>query len=231
MSIVNMFRKEALRNQYKSSDIGKSLIKQPRIINNSIFFLTATFIFLFISIEIIPIPSNRTVDIKIASENYTPLIYSEVVIIKKYLSQNGSTVRKDQALLSISKLNKKSNLETDLIRSPNDGFFFHSKIDENITQPYKPLGYLLTPPADGELSFWISNIKKINLKANDKITLFINNEELTASITMVINGISSDNEQKIHLRIKESDIRKLSPNAEMKIVLNNQDEKIINLIK
>ena len=74
-------------------------------------------------------------------------------------------------------------------------------------------------------------MKKINLKANDKIILFINNEELTASITMVINGISSDNEQKIHLRIKESDIRKLSPNAEMKIVLNNQDEKIINLIK
>ena len=78
---------------------------------------------------------------------------------------------------------------------------------------------------------WVSNTKKINLNVNDKATLHINDEKITATVTMVINGISSEKEQKIHLRIKENDIQKLSPNAEIKIVLNKQDEKIINLIK
>ncbi|MCF7520092.1 MULTISPECIES: hypothetical protein [Pseudoalteromonas] len=231
MSIVNMFRKEALRNQYKSSDIGKSLIKQPKVINNSILFLIFIFIAFFLLIKIISIPSSKSLAVKISAENYTPLIYSEVAIIKSYLSKNGGHVRKDQPLISISKLNNKSSLESDVIRSPSDGFFFHSKIDKNITQPYKPLGYLLTPPADGELSFWISNTNKINLNVNDKATLHINDEKITATVTMVINGISSEKEQKIHLRIKENEIQKLSPNAEIKIVLNKQDEKIINLIK
>lgn len=55
-----MFRKEALRNQYKSSDIGKSLIKQPKIINNSISALIAIFVFSFLVINVLTLSTKRS---------------------------------------------------------------------------------------------------------------------------------------------------------------------------
>ena len=102
MSIVNMFRKEALRNQYKSSDIGKSLIKQPKIINNSISALIAIFVFSFLVINVLTLSTKRSLDAKVSSEHYTPLIYNEVVVINKHFAIDGESVKKNQQLLTIS---------------------------------------------------------------------------------------------------------------------------------
>lgn len=231
MSIVNMFRKEALRNQYKSSDIGKSLIKQPKIINNSISALIAIFIFSFLIINLLTFSTKRSLNAKVSPEHYTPLIYNEVVIIKKSHAIHGESVKKNQPLLSISKFDSKSEMKKDIIRSPADGFFFHSFIDKNIIKPFEPLGYLLSPSSENELSFWISSDKNMSIHVKDKITLIVNNDELKGIVTMVIGSNKNNKEQKIHLRLEANNYSKLSPTADIKILLTRQSEKVLNLIK
>jgi hypothetical protein len=231
MSIVNMFRKEALRNQYKSSEIGKSLIKQPRIINQSILLLIAVLLFSFFIITILTFSTNKSIKIKVAPENYIPLIYNEVIIINKHHVIDGESVKKNQALLSTSKLSSNSELKSDLIRSPSNGFFFHSKIENNIAKPYEPLGYLLNSSSENELSFWIYSNENTNIKVNDKIKLIVNREVINGIITMIIGRKSHKKEQKIYLKLESNDYAQLSPTADIEILLTQQSEKVINLIK
>ncbi|MBB1335165.1 hypothetical protein H5200_13700 [Pseudoalteromonas sp. SG43-7] len=231
MSIVNMFRKEALRNQYKSSDIGKSLIKQPKIINNSISALIAIFVFSFLVINVLTLSTKRSLDAKVSSEHYTPLIYNEVVVINKHFAIDGESVKKNQQLLTISKFDSNSKLEKEVIRSPSDGLFFHSLIEKNIIQPFEPLGYVLSTTSENELSFWISSNKNMSINVKDKITLIVNNDELKGIVTMVIGSNKNNKEQKIHLKLETNNYSKLSPNADIKILLTQQSEKALNLIK
>ncbi|ATG79117.1 MULTISPECIES: hypothetical protein [Pseudoalteromonas] len=231
MSIVNMFRKEALRNQYKSSDIGKSLIKQPKIINNSIFILIAIFLFSFFIINILTFSTSKNLSVKVSPENYTPIIYNEVIIINKHLATSGESVKKDQKILSISKLNNESELNTDFIRSPIDGFFFHSETENNITKPFEPLGYILNTPLDNELSFWILKNEKTNININDKVKIIANEDILNGIVTMIIGNKSNDKEKKVYLKLETRNYTQLSPSADIKILLTQQSEKVINLIK
>tara|TARA_B100001059_G_scaffold236417_1_gene286795 strand:- start:7321 stop:8016 length:696 start_codon:yes stop_codon:yes gene_type:complete len=231
MSIVNMFRKEALRNQYKSSDIGRSLIKQPKVINNSISALIAIFIFSFLIINFVTFSTKKSHDAKVSPEHYTPLIYNEVVIINKSHATHGEMVKKNQPLLSISKFDSQNVMKKDIIRSPADGFFFHSFADKNIIKPFEPLGYLLSPAAENELSFWVSSNNNMSIHVNDQVTLIVNNDELKGIVTMVIGSNKINKEQKVHLRLEANNYSKLSPTADIKILLTRQSEKVLNLIK
>lgn len=226
-----MFRKEALRNQYKSSDIGKSLIKQPKIINNSISALIAIFVFSFLVINVLTFSTKRSLDAKVSSEHYTPLIYNEVVVINKHFAIDGESVKKNQQLLTISKFDSNSKLEKEVIRSPSDGLFFHSLIEKNIIKPFEPLGYLLSISSENELSFWISSNENMNINVNDHVTLIVSNDELKGVVTMVIGSNKNNKEQKIHLKLEANNYSKLSPNADIKILLTQQSEKALNLIK
>ncbi|AQP99737.1 hypothetical protein B0W48_07985 [Pseudoalteromonas aliena] len=231
MSIVNMFRKEALRNQYKSSDIGKSLIKQPKIINNSIAALIAIFVFSFLVINVLTFSTKSSLDAKVSPEHYTPLIYNEVVVINKHFAIDGERVRKNQQLLTISKFDSNSKLEKEVIRSPSDGLFFHSLIEKNIIQPFEPLGYLLSTSSENELSFWISSNENMSINVNDHVTLIVNNDELKGIVTMVVGSNKNNKEQKVHLKLEANNYSKLSPTADIKILLTQQSEKVLNLIK
>lgn len=231
MSIINMFRKEALRNQYKSSDIGKSVIKQPTIINNSISALIAIFVFSFLVINFLTLSTKRSLDAKISPEHYTPLIYNEVVVINKHFAIDGESVKKNQQLLTISKFDGNSKLEKEVIRSPSDGLFFHSLIEKNIIQPFEPLGYLLSTSSENELSFWVSSNENMSINVNDHVTLIVSNDEFKGVVTMVIGSNKNNKEQKIHLKLETNNYSKLSPNADIKILLTQQSEKALNLIK
>jgi hypothetical protein len=226
-----MFRKEALRNQYKSSDIGRSLIKQPHIINNAILILIIVFIVSFFIVNTLTFSTNKNHKITVSSEHYTPLIYSQVVVINKHHTIDGEHVKKSQALISISTLSGVNDLKNDLIRSPSDGFFFHAKIEKNILKPFEPLGYLLTISDGGELSFWLETNKNTHVKVNDRVKLIVNSQVINGVITIVIGNKSNIQEQKIYIKLESANYGLLSPTADIEIMLTQQPKKVINLIK
>jgi hypothetical protein len=93
-----MFRKEALRNQYKSSEIGRSLIKQPSIINQSILLLIALLLFGLFILTTLNFSTNKSIKVKVSPENYTPIIYNEVTIINNHYAIDGANVKKKPSL-------------------------------------------------------------------------------------------------------------------------------------
>ena len=204
MSVITMFRKEALRNQYKSSDIGGSVINNPPVLSTFIYILLGIFFVGLISVNSFSFSVNKYLEIKSSAENYTPLVYDKVMSVNDFYVKNGEAVSRDEALVSISILDNESTFDgvkSKVIRSPVDGFFFHTKIDENVLKPFEPLGYVLNTTGDDELSFWVSDKGDVDIKANDKVKLIIGGEVVEGSVTIVVGNNSLVDDKKLYIKI------------------------------
>lgn len=230
MSVINMFRKEALRHQYKTQEFGHSVIKQPSIINQAIWVLCFVILIIVIFIKFITLTSTQSFNLSIAVDNYLPLVTPSPSIIKEQLVNETEQVDRNQSIYLLSNINETQPKQY-YLRAPSSGLFFHLNTDSNISSPYKPIGFILKNNSNNEFSFWLKDKPKKAILVGDQVKVTIGEKKLEGKISMMLGNFTNQKGKKIFIKFKNSrDLSSLSPKAEMQLSLKQQPKSIAQLL-
>lgn len=233
MSVINMFRKEALRHQYKSQEFGHSVIKQPSIISNAIIGLCAFMLVGVIGVQFVTLTTNQAYDIQLSSENYQPQVMSKTLVIEKHMVKEGAKVNRDQVLaklVTVGEGNQAHNQEV-YLRATGEGYYFHANTDSNVIRAFEPIGYLLKDAQPDGFAFWLKEKPKSPVMVGGEVILEFDGKQIKGQIAMVIGVFSHQRGQKVLVHFKDKrHISLLSPNTHLKMVLQQQPRTIAELL-
>lgn len=232
MSVINMFRKEALRHQYKSQDFGHAVIKQPSIISNAILSLCAIMLVGLIAMQFMTLATNQSYSLKLSAENYQPLVMSKAVVIREQLADEGARVNRDQLLVNVSVIGAHEKTSSQHhIRAFDNGYYFHSYADSNIIPAYTPIGYLLKQANAEDFAFWLQEKPKIPVRVGTLVTLMLDDKVIDGRVAMIVGSFVQGQGQKILVKISDNrHLSMLAPNAKLKILLKKQPKTIAQLL-
>jgi hypothetical protein len=239
MSVINMFRKEALRHQYKSQEFGHSVIKQPEIINKAIILLCVILLVIFISVQFITLTTNQSYQLNSSAENYQPLVMSQAIVINEQLINSGSLVNKNQPLVNITVIDTLINNDDDEQRNKHQyltaskaGYYFHSSLNTTITPAYQPIGYLLKNNVENDYIFWLTERPKKEVGAGDLVEIKFNQKTLKGKVSMVFGEYIKNKGVKISIKLNDGQyLSLLSPQSTPKLLLKKQPKSIMQLLK
>mgnify|MGYP000748625966 CR=1 FL=1 len=238
MSVINMFRKEALRQQYKSQEYGHSVIKQPDIINKAIVLLCVIMLIAFIGIQFVTLATNQTNQLTSSIENYQPLVLSQAVVVNEQLVKDGVMVNKNQPLVSISRINSASKSDNRQYQSPQylsaakAGYYFHPQVNKNVIPAYQPIGYLLKNNADNEFVFWLRDKLKKKVNVGDFVEITLNSQVLHGKISMIFGEYVDGEGIRIAIKLDDDQyLSLLSPQSRPTLLLKKQPQSIVQLLK
>ncbi|MGS0825369.1 hypothetical protein ACVBIO_06110 [Shewanella sp. 0m-8] len=233
MSIINMFRKEALRHQYRSQEFGHSVIKQPSIISKSIMGLCITIIVCVITIQFVTLSTSHTYDVVLGADNYSPLVMSEAVVISQQLASEGALVAKGQPLVNINIINEQEQTgEHQYLRATKAGIYFQSQADSTIIPAYQAIGYLLDTSSSDDFSLWLQQEPRKPVSIGQSINIIINDKSIEGRISMIVGSFIPGKGQKILVTfISSRYFPLLSPTSSLKIMLNEQPATIAQLLR
>ncbi len=233
MSIINMFRKEALRHQYRSQEFGHSVIKQPSIINKSIVGLCITILAFMFAIQFMTLSTSHTYDVELSADNYFPLVMPEAVVISQQLVNEGTLVSKGQPLANINIINKQEPAgEHQYLRATKAGIYFQSQADSTIIPAYKAIGYLLDSSMSDDFSLWLQQKPRRPVQIGQSISIIINDKPIEGRVSMIVGPFVVGKGQKILVTFTSSQhLSQLSPAASFKIILNKQPATIAQLLR
>ena len=232
MAVINMFRKEALRNQYKSQEFGHSVIKQPGVINKSIATLAIIVLAGFIAMQFITLVTKQTYRLNISAENYHPLVMSQAVVINEQLTAGGTLVNKNQPLARLTIIDEitPSN-KSQMLTAARTGIYFQSQTDSTIIPAYQPIGYLLKNTGQNDFSFWLQKKPVSPVKVGETVSLLLDEQTITGRISMVIGSFIEGRGQKISIKLDNSmHLSLLVPEAQIRILLSKQPKTIKQLL-
>jgi len=228
-----MFRKEALRQQYKSQEFGHSVIKQPNIINKAIMILMVIMLITIIAAQFITITAKQSYLLKISAENYQPLVLANTVVINQQLVKDGAEVNKNQPLANISIISssKKKNKEQ-FLTAPYSGVYFHSQINSTIIQAYQPISYLLKNNLTNDVTFWLTEKLKRAINVGDLVRIQFNQTVINGKISMIFGEYIDKKGLKLSIKFSNNQyLTLLSPQSQPKLLLQNQPKTLIQLLK
>ncbi|MBL4941336.1 MAG: hypothetical protein JKY81_06675 [Colwellia sp.] len=238
MSVINMFRKEALRQQYKNQEYGHSVIKQPAIINKSIIFLCIILLIAFISIQFISLTTNQSYQLNSSAENYFPLVISQAVVVNEQLVKNGTMVNKNQPLVSISHISSTGKSDNQQYQNPqylsatNTGYYFHAQVNQSVIPAYQPVGYLLKNNDDNEFVFWLRDRPKKEVKVGNTVEIILNSQKLQGRVSMIFGEYIVGEGIRIAIKLENAQyLALLSPQSSPKLLLVKQPKNIMQLLK
>ena len=232
MSVVNMFRKEALRHQYKSQEYGHSVIKQPLIITKAIAFVAIVLVISVIFFQFVTFSTKHAYVLTNSAENYQPIVISEPSIISSQLVSDGARVNKNQPVISVDIIDKSvTDFKSLVLKAPESGHYFHAETDSQITTAYQPIGYVLKNKADRVYFFWLAEQPKKRLRVGQQVDVKIKNHSKSGRISTVIGPIIDGRGQKIAVKFDDfSGVEFLSPLVPIKMTLQQQPKSLSELL-
>lgn len=238
MSVINMFRKEALRQQYKNQEYGHSVIKQPDIINKAIILLCAIMFVAFIGIQFITLVTNQTYQLATSVENYQPLVVSQAVVINEQLVKDGAMVSKNQPLVSIRNIgtanqgDNEIHISNQYLTAVQAGYYFHPQVNQSVIPAYQAIGHILKNNADNEFVFWLRDKPKNEIKVGDLVEITLNSQVIHGKISMIFGEYVADEGIRIAIKLDDDQyLSLLSPQSPLQLLLKKQPKSIVQLLE
>jgi hypothetical protein len=232
MSVISMFRKEALRHQYKTQEFGHSVIKQPNIISYFIVGLCVVMLVIFIAIHYVTLATNNIYSLKISIENYYPLVKAESVVITDQLATAGTRVNKGQPIANLSMIDDLSQSKSSYyLKAPVAGIYFQTLSDSMLVAAYQPIGYLLRNTSKNDFLFWLQEKPRKPIRVGESVSLIIDQKPIEGRVSMVVGTFIKGKGQKISIRLNNiNHLSLLSPTADLQMLLKRQPKTIRQLL-
>jgi len=233
MSVISMFRKEALRQQYKTLEFGHSVIKQPSIINKAIIILMVIILTTIIAAQFITVTTKQSYSLKTSAENYQPLVLADTVVINQQLVKNGTEVSKSQPLANISIINTlKEKNKKEYLTAPNAGIYFYSQINSTIIPAYHPISYLLKNNLTNDFTFWLTEKPKKTINVGDLVKIQFNQKIVNGKVSMIFGEYIANKGIKLSIKFASDQyLALLSPQSHPRLLLQKQPQTLIQLLK
>lgn len=219
MSVTNMPQRSAHSSQYSSENMDHNMDQMMKV-RRVLFAVPMILLFALVFLTIKTYITEQNNQIKMSADNYQPLVISQPARVTKQLLPPGGKVVKNQPLLSLEVLYEQTKSAVINFNSPEAGYFFHAKTNNNVVKAYQPIGYLLKNSDANEFSFLIKN-KPANMGSiGDQVKITVDDKTIFGKVSMVIGSFSKQEWQKIFIKFNnEQYLSLLSPDAKMSLEL------------
>lgn len=217
MSNIRLFRKEAVRHQFRSQEFGEAVIEQPRLLDKAIIYLGGGVLLMGLAAAAIPLSGVRAVALQPAMDNYQPVVMARPAVIAQQMLRNGARVMARQPVAKVRLFPESGESEiTEWVHSPESGIYFPVKEQGTLTEPYQPIAYVLRENSDNQYGFWLQDAEQNkNILPGQPVRLVIGRTTMHAKIVEV-SGHYSDGRQKLVIELLAGpDKAHLSPQAKV----------------
>lgn len=187
MSYFKLFRKEALRQQYKSQEFGETVIEQPILLNKallSLLVLLALFALLAFSL---PFASKQQLAAQLHDANFTVLVSPSPVLVDKHLLPDAGFVAANQAVSQIRYFPELSHTQTtEVLRSKESGFYFSVAATGTVVPAYQPIARILIKNDEQLYFFWLSDITSDQIQPGQSVKLVVGGSKALGKVHSVV---------------------------------------------
>jgi hypothetical protein len=231
MSYLKLFRKEALKHQYKSKEFGDSVIEQPLALNRSLIILGAALGLFFILVLSYPLVSTQTYALTVHDSNYLPLVSPVPLTLDRHLLLDGSAVNANQAVSQVRVFKADSRVEEiDLLLSPEAGYYFAGATAGTSVPAFQPLAKILRHNHENIYFFWLIESNPQRFKPGQTIVLRAGTKRALGTIHSILGPYQS-HRLNIGIRlVSPYDLALLTPNVTTELELSVQRDNFFKLL-
>lgn len=193
MSYLKLFRKEALKQQYKSQEFGDSVIEQPALLNRSLLTLVVALMLFSLLAASFQFVSTQSYSLEVHDSNYLPLVYPVPVIVEKHLQSDASLSAANQSVCQIRLFQNDSYVEsTEFIRSKEAGFYFSVAAAGTAVPAFQPIAKVLKKNEEHLYFFWLKEPGANNITPGRVVKLRAGSSEVHGHIQSVVGPYQQD---------------------------------------
>src|SRR5690606_12297364 len=111
MSYLKLFRKEALRQQYRSQEFGDSVIQQPLLLDKALWIMLAAVCLLLGLAVVYPFVSTERLSLAAHESNYFPILSPVPIVVERHLHPDGSRINREQIITQVRTFDTVSRTE------------------------------------------------------------------------------------------------------------------------
>ncbi|MDX3773383.1 hypothetical protein QE250_04580 [Chromatiaceae bacterium AAb-1] len=172
MSYLKLFRKEALRHQYKSQEFGESVIQQPLLLDKALIAMLIAICLLICLAVIYPFVSTERLSLEAHESNYFPIVSPGPVVVERHLHPDGSRINRDQVITQVRSFDAASRREqVDLLSSSEPGVYFSIINAGTTAQSFQTIAKVLRSNDDHLFFFTLTGAKAEQLKPGQLVEL------------------------------------------------------------
>lgn len=190
MSYLKLFRKEALRHQYKPQEFGESVIHQPLLLDKALIAMFIA-ISLLVSLAVIyPFVSIDRLSLEAHESNYSPILYPSPLVVERHLHPDGSRISRDQMITQVRTFDASSRREqVELISSSESGVYFSILNAGATAEAFQPIAKVLRSNDDHLFFFTLVGSKSEQLKPGQQVKLMAGQSQAIGKVHSVIGPL------------------------------------------
>lgn len=232
MSYLKLFRKEALRQQYKSQEFGDSVIQQPLLLDKALLvMIIAVFFMLFLAI-IYPFVSTERLNLAAHESNYFPIVSPVPIVVERHLHPDGSRINREQVITQVRTFDVTSRIEQiDLISSNETGVYFSMLNAGTTAQAFQAFAKILRVNNEHLFFFTLSGAKSEQLKPGQLVTLKAGQHQAKGKVHSVV-GPFQKGILNIGIQLEPAyDVAVLHPSAAVRLELSVKRDNFFALLR
>jgi|GEM_PF-1487473 hypothetical protein len=232
MSYLKLFRKEALRQQYRSQEFGDSVIQQPLLLDKALWIMLAAVCLLLGLAVVYPFVSTERLSLAAHESNYFPILSPVPIVVERHLHPDGSRINREQIITQVRTFDTVSRTEqVDLIRSNESGVYFSMVNAGTTAQAFQPFAKVLRINDDHLFFFSLSGAKAEQLKPGQLVQLKAGQQQGKGRVHSVI-GPFQQGRINVGIQLEPAyDIGILHPSAAVRLELSVKRNNFFALLR
>ena len=231
MSVVNMFRKEALKQQYKSQEFGQAVVEHPILISRGILALVIFLAILAIAIQALPVYTSKAYALRPHEANFSPVVFPHAAVVEKHFVVDGAEVTPNTLISQLRFFPREQEEQKhQSLYSMSTGTFFSISVEGTVVDALQPIAKVLHHPKSDQFHFWLEDNKPMQINRKQSVTLVSGGETVTGQIVALYN--SADERIKVTIQLTHPYNKSvLNPNAPLHLILKHKRRNILQLIR
>lgn len=230
MAALNMFRKEALKQRYKSQEYGEAIVVAPEAINKAIWVILCAIALMTFVALITPISSTRYVAIRPHETNFKPIVFPHNAIVERHFVDDGQNVQRQQGVSRIRYFSGNDlQPQFQTLLSDEAGSYFPVAEPGEKVDALDPVGKLLKDTGSDYYIFWIDEAHPETLEKDQSVQVVTQNLSSNAVIVAVVASVAG--KTKVILKLSHPYQKAiLNPNLPMQLMLKHNSRNVFELI-
>jgi len=232
MSYQKLFRKEALRHQYKSQEFGESVIQQPLLLDKALLIMVIAVCLLMSLAVVYPFVSTERLSLEAHESNYFPIVSPTPVVVERHLHPDGSRINREQVITQVRTFDGVSRREqVDLMSASETGVYFSVINAGTSAQPFQPIAKILRTNEDHLFFFTLTGAKAEQLKPGQWVKLTAGHHQASGKVHSVI-GPFQQGRINIGIQLQSAyDVGVLHPSAAVRLELSVKRNNFFALLR
>lgn len=232
MSYLKLFRKEALRHQYKSQEFGESVIQQPLLLDKALLIMVIAVGLLMSLAAVYPFVSTERLSLEAHASNYFPIVSPTPIVVERHLHPDGSRINREQLITQVRSFDAGSRREqVDLMSSNESGVYFAVVNAGTTAQAFQPIAKVLRSNDDYLFFFTLTGAKAEQLKPGQLVILTAGHHRASGKVHSVI-GPFQQGRINIGIQLDPAyDVGVLHPSAAVRLELSVKRNNFFALLR